>query len=250
MNILITDATSPLAQTITTDLAPDHHLRLLDTTHPNTLPENTEFIQASPTDTDTDTVWKAVRDIDALILTGEPPPNQSNTPLEHQETLLDQAIRGTHILCQAAVDAGVKRFVYGSTLEIFSSYPDTVYISELHKPLPTPETYQMVRYLGELTCREFARENRITATALRLGKLVREEDVADQKQDPMWLDLRDAAQAFRLALQRDDSSSIKWQGRWNIYHICASLANPKFLIDQAHSMGYQPQHNFQGNIFS
>ena len=118
MNILITDATSPLAQTIITDLSPDHHLRLLDTTQPPTLPENTEFIQASPTDTDT--VWKAVRDIDALILTGEPPPNQSNTPLEHQETLLDQAIRGTHILCHAAVEAGVKRFVYASTVYVYS----------------------------------------------------------------------------------------------------------------------------------
>ena len=75
---------------------------------------------------------------------------------------MDLATRGTHLLFKAAVEAGVKRFIYGSTLEIFGNYPDDIYISEFYKPLPKPEIHQLTRYLGELTCREFARTYLIT----------------------------------------------------------------------------------------
>jgi nucleoside-diphosphate-sugar epimerase len=105
----------------------------------------------------------------------------------------------------------------------------------------------MARYLGELTCREFARTYMITVTSLRLGRLVLEEDVADRDLDLMWLDLRDAARAFAGALKRDQSSSVQWTQRWAVYHICAPIKNPKFLISGASQIGYQPQHNFQSD---
>lgn len=243
MNVLIAGAASRLGQEIIAALGAEFHLRLLDDSGAEQKEENDDWVQGSLVDSET--AWKAVRNIDVLIHTGEPPPNLPEDPLEREQTLLDLATRGTHVLFKAAVEAGVKRFVYGSTLEIFSGYPDTVYISELHKPLPTPEIHQMARYLGELTCREFARDHMITVTALRLGKLVLEEDVAAREQDLMWVDLRDAAQAFRGALRRDRSSSIKWVGRWAVYHICAPISNPKFLITQAEAIGYQPKHDFK-----
>jgi dTDP-4-dehydrorhamnose reductase len=245
MNILITGAASRLGQTIINELSPDHRLRLLDNTVPDSVNKNLEWIQGELVDPDT--AWKAVRNIDVLIHTGEPPQNLPEDELQREQLLLDLATRGTHVLFKAGVEAGVKRFIYGSTLEIFSAYPDDVYISEYHKPLPTPEIYQMTRYLGELTCREFARDYMATVTALRLGKLVLEEEVARQTPDLMWLDLRDAAHAFRCALRRDASSSIQWTRRWAIYHICASIDNPKFLIHQARQIGYQPRRNFKSN---
>ena len=79
----------------------------------------------------------------------------------------------------------------------------------------------LARYLGEMTCREFAREYPITVTALRLGKLVREEEVAGRERDLMWVDIRDAAQAFCAALARDASASLNWVPRWAVYHIAA-----------------------------
>ena len=166
--------------------------------------------------------------------------------LRSKRPLLDRATRGTHVLLQAAVEAGVKRFVYGSTLEVFRAYPDTVYVTEYYKPLPPTEMAVLARYLGEMTCREFAREHPITVTALRLGKLVREEEVAGQECDLMWVDIRDAAQAFCAALARDASASLNWVPRWAVYHIAAPLAHPKFLLDRAKSMGYQPQREFRG----
>ena len=243
MNILITGASSPLGQQIITELVSNHQLRLLDSTMPEIKHENLEFIQGSMIDPNI--ADKAMRNIDALIHTGEPPQNLPQDPLQREQILLDLATRGTHVLLKAAVEAGVKRFIYGSTLEIFGAYPDDIYISEFYKPLPKPEIYQMTRYLGELTCREFARTYMVTVTSLRLGKLVWEEDVAGQDLDLMWLDLRDAARAFQGALERDQSSSVQWTQRWAVYHICAPIENRKFLISQASQIGYQPQHDFQ-----
>ncbi|MBI1926980.1 NAD(P)-dependent oxidoreductase [Candidatus Poribacteria bacterium] len=242
MNILITGASSRLTQAIAAELETDHELRLMDSV-PVDVGGKSEFIQSSLLDTAD--LQRAVQGMDALIHMGEPPTNLPTDGLEREQMLLDLATRGTHNLFSAGVAAGIKKFIYAGTLEIFSAYPDDVYISELWKPLPSPEITQMTKYLGELTCREFARDYMVTVTCLRLGKLVLEEDVKGQAPDLMWLDLRDAAGAFRCALRLDNSAQVWWARRWAIYHVCADIPNPKFLIDNATRMGYKPTHNFQ-----
>ena len=247
MRVLVTGAASALGQEVVAALSADENveLRLLD--------DCTDFGELSRTAqqqavewisarlTDPDAVRQAVQGVDAIVHTGEPPPAP-----ESEEVLLDRVTRGTHVLLQAAVEAGVKRFVYGSTLEVFRAYPDTVYVTEYYKPLPPTEMAVLARYLGEMTCREFAREHPITVTALRLGKLVREEEVGGRERDLMWVDIRDAAQAFCAALARDASASLDWVPRWAVYHIAAPIAHPKFLLDRAKSMGYRPQREFRG----
>ena len=239
MRVLVTGAASALGQEVAAALAADENeqLRLLDDCAAQR--QDVEWIDARLTDPDA--VCQAVQGVDAVVHTGEPPP-----AAESEEALLDRATRGTHVLLQAAVEAGVKRFVYGSTLEVFRAYPDTVYVTEYYKPLPPTEMAVLARYLGEITCREFAREHPITVTALRLGKLVREEEVAEQECDLMWVDIRDAAQAFCAALARDTSASLNWVPRWAVYHIVAPIVHPKFLLDRAKSMGYRPQREFRG----
>ena len=241
MRILIIGAASRLGRAIVAELGTDHQLRLLDST-PVSPGENADFIQADLVDSEA--VWQAVRGMDAVIHTGEPPVELPTDELEREQCLLDYATRGTHVLFSAAIEAGVKRFVYGSTLEIFRAYPDDVYISEMWKPRPTPEMGMMSRYLGEVTCREFARDYLIGVTVLRLGKLVLEEEVEGQKADLMWVDVRDAAQAFSCALQRDTGDSVQWTGRLGLFHICAPIPNAKYLIEPARVMGYAPQHDF------
>ncbi len=240
MRVLVTGAASALSQEVATALAVDDstQLRLLDDCAAQR--QDVEWIEGRLTDSDA--VSQAVRDVDVVVHTGEPPPAP-----ESEEALLDRATRGTHVLLQTAVEAGVKRFVYGSTLEVFRAYPDTVYVTEYYKPLPPPELAVLAQYLGEITCREFAREHPITVTALRLGKLVWEEEVAGQERDLMWVDIRDAAQAFCAALARDSSASLNWVPRWAVYHIVAPIAHPKFLLDRAKSMGYRPQREFRGD---
>ncbi len=241
MKILITGASSRLARAIATELDRDHELRLMDSVQVD--PDgNAEFFQGSILESDD--AQRAVNGIEALIHIGEPPSDIPRQGHGRDQALLDLATRGTHVLFQAGIEAGVKRFIYAGSLSVFSNYPDDVYISEAWKPLPTPEITQMTRYLGELICREFARCNMITVTSLRLGKLVLEEETGGHPPDPMWLDFRDAAQAFRCALNRDHSGDVWWARRWAVYHICAKIPHPKYLIRQAEGMGYKPRHNF------
>jgi nucleoside-diphosphate-sugar epimerase len=242
MNILITGASSQLAQTIATELKADHSVRLMDSV-PVDVAEGCDFTQGNILDPEDS--WEALRGIDTLIHTGEPPTDLPSDELKREQMLLDFATRGTHVLFSAAVEAGIKKFICASTLSIFNAYPDDVYITELWKPLPSPEIVEMTKYLGELTAREFAREHLVTVTDLRLGELVLEEAVQRETPSLAWLDIRDAAGAFRCALNRDSSSSAWWTQRWAVYHICADIPNPKFLIDQARGIGYQPAHDFQ-----
>ena len=242
MNILITGASSQLAQAIATELKDDHSVRLMDSV-PVDVAEGCDFTQGNILDPEDS--WEVLRGIDTLIHTGEPPTDLPSDELNREQMLLDLATRGTHVLFSAAVEAGIKKFICASTLSIFNAYPDDVYITELWKPLPSPEIVEMTKYLGELTAREFAREHLVTVTGLRLGELVLEEAVQRETPSLAWLDIRDAAGAFRCALNRDSSSSAWWTQRWAVYHICADIPNPKFLIDQARGIGYQPAHDFQ-----
>lgn len=241
MRVLITGAASRLGQAIASRLRERHQLRLLDSTPVEPGP-NATFVQASLTDPQA--LWQALRNIDAVVHTGQPPAELPADELARDQLLLDLATRGTHVLFLAAVEAGVKRLVYTGTLEVLADYPDDVYLSEMWKPLPPPAMPVLSRYLGELTCREFARDYLVSITALRLGRLVLEEEVAGQPGDLMWLDLRDAAQAVECALQRDASQRVWWTQRWGLYHVAAPIANPKFLYSQATHLGYKPEHRF------
>ena len=241
MKILITGAASALGREIAAALDETNQVRRLDNCGP--IDECGEWIEASLVDVQA--MVEAVRDIDVVIHTGQPPPALPADVLLYEEMLLDLATRGTHVLCQAAVEAGVKRLVYGSTLEVFGDYPDTVFVTEHYKPLPTTEPRVLAQYLGEVVCREFARDYAFTATALRLGRLVWEEDLVGGKPDLLWLDIRDAASAFVQAIERDDSDSLNWVVRWAVYHICAPVPNAKFLIGLAEGMGYAPKRDLQ-----
>ena len=238
MRLLLTGAASPLGQEIAAALDSAVVLRRLDDCGP--VDGRGEWIEASLVDAAA--MGRALHGTDVVIHTGEPPPALPQAPRD--EILLDLATRGTHVLCKAAIDAGVKRLVYASTLEIFADYPDTVFITEMYRPQPTPEPVAMAKYLGEMVAREFARDYQVTVTALRLGKLVRQEEVEGHQRDLMWVDIRDAAQAFCGALERDESASLTWVSRFAIFHVCAPIANPKFLIGRAAAVGYAPTRDF------
>jgi nucleoside-diphosphate-sugar epimerase len=248
MNVLITGAASRLGRAAAEALEPDHRLRLLDEaldSETRKVCVDAELVEGSILDAET--AQKATCGMDAVIHTGEPPADLTDDELERETHLLDLATRGTYTLFTAAVEAGVHRLIYVSTLAMFGAYPDDVYVTENFRPLPTTDMGQMGPYLGEQVSREFARENLVTVTVLRLGKLVLEEEVIGLEPDPMWLDLRDAAGALRLALAREAGQAVRWTRRFGVYHISAAIRNPKFLMLRQKGPGYEPKHNFQEN---
>ena len=239
--VLITDAASRLGQAIVKRLRRKWRLRLLDT-KPIKVAEPNEYVCGDILDRDL--LWKAMRGMEAVIHTGQFPQKLPDDPHLRDQSLLELGTRGANELCLAAVEAGVKRIVYGSTLEMFASYGDDKRINEATKPQPTIEMAQMSPHLGELATRIFAQNHRVGVTVLRLGRLVEEEKVLGPEPDLMWLDYRDAAQAFEVALRRDLSDEVRWEDRWAVYHICADINNPKYLLHAARSLKFNPKHNF------
>jgi nucleoside-diphosphate-sugar epimerase len=201
-----------------------------------------EFEVIDPTQLNKDTaVWEAVRGADAVVHIGE---IVGKIP-GHQ---IDRATRGTYMLLRAAVDAGVRRFVLGSTLAFFDSYPEDVYITEYWRPEPTDDLEQMLPALSEIATREFAREHAISVSVLRLGRLV-DADTAEGPPDVDWLDYRDAAKAFAIAVDRDTSSRLNWQQRYAVFHVVGKHPNPRFLLEGSRIAGLQPPLEFEPRGF-
>jgi nucleoside-diphosphate-sugar epimerase len=231
MRILLTEDSTPFGVELLHTLSDTHQV--------SALPGGTEL-------TDVDAMWSAVRGIDAVVHTGVTLSAAADgTGYDAERAVLDEATRGMHVLLDAVTQAGIRRFVYCSTLELFASISDDCYISEQWQPDPGTDMLTLARHLAEQVTREFARERAVTITILRLGRLRREEDVlAGEEPDLMWLDQRDAAAAVERAVHRDQSEQLNWQSRWTVYHICARPPHPKFLLDGARGLGFEPVHNF------
>jgi len=194
--------------------------------------------------TDDDAVNRSVRDMDALVHTGE-----FWTSSSTEREPLDIATRGTFMLMSAAVDAGVKRFVFGSTLNVFKDCPEDVHISETRRPMPGDTMAVMSPYLAELICKEFARDHAITMTCLRLGTLADADALEGETPEADWVDYRDAATAFCLALDRDLSSMLNWNLRYSVFHVVGDHANPRYPRKRERFpgkmlLGLEPKYGF------
>lgn len=246
MRVLVSEGASQLANILIPTLLEEHQVRVACTT--GAIEPDPPRLQVVDADLkDTQAAWRAVRGMDAVVLTGAAPEALPEDELARDRALLDAATRGTHSVCQAAVDAGLRRIVYCGTLELFNDVPDDRYVSEHRRPQPGTEMRVLSRHLAEQVTREFARERAVTVTVLRLGRLVCEDEVEPgTAPDLMWLDPRDAAAAVALALGRDESDRLNWSSRWAVRHVCAEPPHPKFLLQGIRGMGFEPRHNFAG----
>jgi len=236
LKVLITGGNGPLESAIIQELNVEHQLYLMGVEPVET---DIEFIQCDIFDMDA--IQQAVKGMDAIIHLWEPSHDASANAEWRGQRALDFATRGSYYLMQAAAAEGIQRFIYKSSLSIFDSCPESWVVTETWLPRPKAEAGAMAKYLGELVCREFARESNVTVICLRLGKLVLEEEVRGKPFDPMWLDVRDAAQAFSLALKAGGG-----RAGYNVFHISADNPDARFPVYKAKKgLSYQPKHNFR-----
>ncbi|MEW6360358.1 MAG: NAD(P)-dependent oxidoreductase [Planctomycetota bacterium] len=80
----------------------------------------------------------------------------------------DVNVRGVHHACAAAVERGVRRFVYMSTLSVYGGEAARFFGTEDELPDP-PSVYGFTKWLGEEVCRYFARVHKLSCIALRLN---------------------------------------------------------------------------------
>jgi len=134
-------------------------------------------------------------------------------PEAPDEEILSWASHGTYVLMSAARSAGVERVIVASRLSFFDAYPVHYVVDETWEPRPHADASSLGPYMAELTCREFARQGGICATALRLGTLGSLEGSSKA----------DVVTAFKGALTMDiDPHGYRWQ----IFHVSSSRKYP------------------------
>lgn len=127
----------------------------------------------------------------------------------------------TYNVLSAAMTAGIKKIVSGSSLAVYGLYypstdvtPDYLPVDEAHPRRPH-DPYGLSKLVGEEMCDSFSRKGNIQVASLRFSGIYAETNIhvlAERRKNPtirgtgaLWsyVDVRDAATACRLALQTD-----------------------------------------------
>ena len=231
MRVLTTLSSSFLMQNIAEALRENHSVRMIDRI---SVRSDIQIIQ-SELDHGLDTN-QLVKGMDSIIHPGW---TSSDATASEQ---LDYLMRCTYNLFQAAREEGVPRVIYLSSLKLMEGYDPDLAVTERWKPIPTSDIPVLGCYLGEIVCREFAREGRTNVVILRLGELTKEDDPSPST-SALYVD--DAIQAVEKSLIAETS------GWLDIFHIQSDVENARFLTgqpwwssDDVHSaitIGYKPR---------
>jgi hypothetical protein len=153
--------------------------------------------------------------------------------------LIDGRSRGIYALLQAAATRGVKLVVYCSSLRIMAGYDECYQVGEDWRPVPTTEPEQLSHYLGELVCREFAREAKLRIVVLRMADINAGETSVRDARMPT-ISQNDAAEAIRLTLDRHLSGPDA-PPDWSVFHIGPDVPDGRFPIARAaRVLNYRP----------
>jgi uronate dehydrogenase len=222
--LLITSAGSRLAQSLAAGLKDKYPIRMTERAPVKT---EHEFMECALShDAATNDI---VRGVDAIVHVAEPMPEDT------ADQQVDLLTRCTYNLLTSAAAEAVPRVVLLSTLEVMTGYDAKLTVTETWRPRPSIEPRVLAKHLGEYTSREFAREGRTNIVVLRLGKVVRAEDVKGQPFDPLWVEERDVAHAVSCAL----AATLQ---RWQIFHIQPDSPKARFAVTRAKTaLRYQPQ---------
>lgn len=177
-----------------------------------------------------------VRGMDAIVHVAEPGIDAS------EEEQIDYRTRCTYNLLRAATEERVPHVVYLSSLQMLTGYDEDFEVTEDWRPLPSDDADMLSHYLGEFTCREFAREGNVGVVVLRLGRIAKTEEVSGQPFDPTRVDQRDVVQAVSKVLGARFSGSGPLTRNWSVFHIQSGSPLARFTSNRAiGAFGYAPQ---------
>ena len=186
MKVLITSAGDNLAGQIASSLGDDHEILLTDREDVST---RFPFVRSDLNHTQPTN--DLVRGVDVIVHSGAVDPRASVSDQ------LDYQMRCTYNLLKAAWEEGVPRLVYLSSLRLMEGYDPSYAVTERWKPTPTLDRPVLCYHLGEIVCREFARERKIEVTILRLGEITPASET-NPSTSALYED--DAIEAIRLSL--------------------------------------------------
>ena len=219
MNILITQGKSSLATALAGHLSAGNMVRLTD-------------LESGEADDGIfqcdlghgDSTDDVVRGIDAIIHFGYNAVD-SGDPSD----LLDYHTRGTYNLLTAAAEAGVSRCVYLSTLRLLEDYEENLTVTEKWRSLPPSEDPLLLScHLGEIVCKEFARDGLIDVVTLRLGfpLVCGNRQAAVDSGESAAVALDDVFTAVERSLTADVA-------RWQDIHVQSPVPGQRYLMHAA-----------------
>ena len=211
MNVLITSGETALAQALAEALAGTHEVVLTDVVDVET---DRDFVTCElGHEGETEGL---VDGMDAIVHLATLP-----EALKSDEREMDFQTRCTYNLMYAAREKNVPHVVYISSLHLFATCDPNYHVTEVWAPRPSTQAEPLARYLGEFTCREFAREHSVRVTCLRFGDVGGDGDMA--------LSMADAVKAIGQALATDGPM-------WQVLHVQSEVAHARFPIGRAKSV--------------
>ena len=190
------------------DLSPQHDLTLTDLVDVKT---EFDFVRCElGHDGETESL---VDGMDAIVHVAELTDDRRSDERE-----IDFQTRCTYNLMVAAREKNVRHVVYLSSLSLFETCDPNWNVTEQWAPRPSTDAAPLGKYLGEFTCREFAREHSVRVTCLRLGEVGGDGDAA--------LSVKDAVRAIASALTKEGPL-------WRVLHVQSEVEDARFPIDQA-----------------
>ena len=235
MNILITGASTRIANVIADTLAESHSVTLSDRISTSNADN---FV---PCDLDHGPATNdLVRGMDVVIHPGQV---DAGIPVSEQ---LDGGMRCVYNLVRAAAEEGVPRFIFLSSLSVMGQYDEEYAVTERWLPSPSTETDVLCFHLGEFICREFAREHKIEVVCLRLGELAGDGDAPGSTSA---LYQEDAVQAVEKSLTSDISEGYAdSRSYWAVFHVQSDVPNRRFITDTAEArLGFRPSSSRQAS---
>jgi len=241
MRILVTGAAGYIGSIIARDLAAHHQVRGLDLHPMPDLPDHRVVDLNSYED-----ISASLEGIDGIAHLAWPMRQHADAaPGEHTD--LGVGVRSVYFLLMAAVEHGIRRVVFQSTINITAPSWDNWRLTEEELPRPGVGGYSLGKTLAEEMCRSFARLHDITIAVIRFGGVPtlelpgREGAAPDQHGVPSsCAERRDIAQAYHLALTRPLPS------RFEIFHIFHARPGQRFPIDKARDiLGFEPVYNYE-----
>ncbi|RJT03835.1 NAD-dependent glucose-6-phosphate dehydrogenase Azf [Halococcus sp. IIIV-5B] len=239
-SVLLTGASGRVGRAILGRLGDAYDWRCLDRDRP-TREFDHEFVVADITDEEA--MAEAMVGIDAVVhLAGDPRPEAP------WDSVLANNIDGTRTVLEAAVEAGVERFVFASSNHAVGGYETEDRVPELYRPpdefrldgteLPRPgNLYGVSKAAGETLCRYYHDESEMGVVCVRIGNLTESHPPEDyERGQAMWLSYRDCAHLFERCLDADYGFEI-------VYGI-SDNDRKYYSIDRAREvLGYDPQDN-------
>ena len=175
MKVLLTGVSGRIGAHVLAALqSAGHSVRGFDLVEPRRYPRPDEMVVGSLLDNDA--AAHAVEGVDAVLHLAA---LMSWHP-DDEEKLFDVNVHGTYNLLRATAKAGVGRFVFASSGEVYPELnPAYLPIDEAHPTRPT-SVYGLTKLLGEEMVQHFSRRTRLPYCILRFSHTQSAEELFDQ----------------------------------------------------------------------